>query len=146
MRRVLERIVRLLSQDEPKPVSAGTTMPPEVNPASGPPSGPPALPSGEGVGATAASGAAGRRDLVIEALRLQVAERSGGRLRAEQVKSDAPLFDRGYLDSFSYVEFLAFIERSYHVRIADSELAGHLITIADMADHILKQEPSRQVM
>jgi acyl carrier protein len=146
MRRVLERVVRLWSQDETKPVTAVATMQPDADPASGPPSAPPALSPGEVVGDPVASGAAERRDGVIEALCRQVADRSGGRLRAEQVKSDAPLFDRGYLDSFSYVEFLAFIERSYHVRIADSELAGHLITIADVADHILKKEPSHQVM
>ena len=53
---------------------------------------------------------------------------------------DGQLFDRGYLDSFSYVEFLAFIEETYRVRIDDSQLAGHLSTIAAMADHILREQ------
>jgi acyl carrier protein len=78
---------------------------------------------------------------VIQALRHQVAEGSKGRLNAHEVREDAPLFDRGYLDSFSYVEFLTFIEVAYRVRIEDSQLAGHLTTIAAMADHILQQRP-----
>ena len=53
------------------------------------------------------------------------------------MQEDAPLFDRGYLDSFSYVEFLAFVEERYRVRIEDTQLAGHLGTIAAMADHIV---------
>lgn len=77
---------------------------------------------------------------VIEALRRHIAEASGGRLRIDEVDADAQLFDRGYLDSFSYVEFLAFIEHSYRVRIDDSQLAGHLSTIAAMAEHILQAE------
>ena len=52
------------------------------------------------------------------------------------------LFDRGYLDSFSYVAFLAFIEERYRVRIDDSQLAGHLTTIAAMADHIVREQPA----
>ena len=78
----------------------------------------------------------------IRALRDHVAEGSRGRLSAEDVHEDGPLFDRGYLDSFSYVEFLAFIEETYRVRIEDSQLAGHLTTIAAMADHILREKPS----
>ena len=85
------------------------------------------------------------RASVIQALRRQVALGSGGRLRAQEIDEDAQLFDRGYLDSFSYVEFLAFIEHTYRVRIDDSQLAGHLSTIAAMAEHILQEQtPSAQ--
>jgi acyl carrier protein len=89
-----------------------------------------------------ASGAGDARASVIEALRQHVAEGSRGRLSAHEVREDGQLFDRGYLDSFSYVEFLAFIEDRYRVRIEDSQLAGHLNTIAAMADHILQEKPS----
>lgn len=78
--------------------------------------------------------------MVIQALRHHVAEGSGGRLRAQEIHEDGQLFDRGYLDSFSYVEFLAFIEHAYRVRIDDSQLAGHLNTIAAMAEHILREQ------
>ena len=84
-----------------------------------------------------------RRESVIQALRQQVAERSGGRLVADAVNPEGQMFDRGYLDSFSYVEFLAFIEHAYQVRIDDTQLAGHLSTIAAMADHILREEAGK---
>jgi acyl carrier protein len=77
---------------------------------------------------------------VIEALRNHVAEGSGGRLRAQDIREGAELLNTGYLDSFSYVEFLAFIEQTYGVRIDDSQLAGHLNTIAAMAEHILQEQ------
>ncbi len=87
-----------------------------------------------------ATAPADRRASVIRALRDHLAAGSSGRLRAEDVHEDGPLFDRGYLDSFSYVEFLAFIEEAYRVRIEDSQLAGHLTTIGAMADHILREQ------
>jgi acyl carrier protein len=87
-----------------------------------------------------ASGRAESLATVIQALRHCVAEASLGRLRAEEVHEHGQLFDRGYLDSFSYVEFLAFIEQTYRVRIDDSQLAGHLTTIAAMAEHILREQ------
>ena len=127
MRRLLDRVVGRLSPggSEPEPAALPTPGP------------------GEG-GASSASVdgtvPAESRASVIEALRRHLAEASGGRLRVDEVDADAQLFDRGYLDSFSYVEFLAFIERSYHVRIDDSQLAGHLSTIAAMAEHILQAE------
>jgi acyl carrier protein len=68
---------------------------------------------------------------------------SGGRLGLLDIHEDASLFDRGYLDSFSYVEFLAFIERTHGVRIDDSQLAGHLGTIAAMAEHIVREQAAR---
>lgn len=89
-----------------------------------------------------ALGDVGWRTRLINALRQQVAQGSGGRLTAQEIREDAELFDRGYLDSFSYVEFLAFIEQTYGVRIDDSQLAGRLNTIAAMAEHILQQQTS----
>jgi acyl carrier protein len=88
------------------------------------------------------AGPADSRASVIQALRSHVAEGSRGRLTALEIQEDAQLFDRGYLDSFSYVEFLAFIEHTYRVRIDDSQLAGHLNTIGAMADHILRERTS----
>ena len=80
-----------------------------------------------------------RANLIL-GLRDHVAAGSRGRLRAEDVHGDGLLFDRGYLDSFSYVELLAAIEETYGVRIEDSELAGHLTTIEAIADHILRKQ------
>lgn len=77
---------------------------------------------------------------LIRTLQQHIAQGSGGRLRPLDVREDAQLFDRGYLDSFSYVEFLAFIEETYSVRIDDSELAGSLNTIGAMATHILREQ------
>ena len=115
-----DRVLRLLAPVEAEPSAVVSTAPPD-----------PGLP-------------ADRRQIVIQALRLQVAERSGGRWNADEVNPEAQMFDRGYLDSFSYVEFLAFIEAAYQVRIDDSQLAGHLSTIAAMADHVLREEAARQ--
>jgi acyl carrier protein len=82
------------------------------------------------------------RTSVIQVLRRQVALGSGGRLRAQEIDEGAQLFDRGYLDSFSYVEFLALIEHTYRVRIEDSHLAGHLSTLEAMAEHIVNAQAS----
>ena len=90
----------------------------------------------------AASDAADPRASVVRALQDHVAEGSRGRLSATDVHPHGPLFDRGYLDSFSYVAFLAFIEEKYGVRIDDSQLAGHLTTIAAMAEHIVREQPA----
>ena len=75
-------------------------------------------------------------------VRRHVAEGSRGRLTAQEIREDGELFDRGYLDSLSYVEFLVFIEHTYRVRIDDSQLAGHLSTIAAMAEYILQEQTS----
>jgi acyl carrier protein len=130
MRRLLERVVGRLSGNEPVPDPAGHPIRP---------------PASEGPASSAAAAPAGAADAhasVIQALRRHLAELSPGRLRAEEIQEHAPLFDRGYLDSFSYVEFLAFIEQTYGVRIEDSQLAGHLTTIAAMAEHILREQTS----
>ena len=116
---LLKRVARLLSPDEAKSTAALSPTPANPSPS------------------------ADRREGVIRALRQQVAERSGGRLSADAVDPEGQMFDRGYLDSFSYVEFLAFIEHTYQVRIDDSQLAGHLSTIAAMADHILREESGK---
>jgi acyl carrier protein len=128
MRRLLERVVGRLSGDEPKSDPVGH---PEHLATESPAS----------IAEAAPAGAADSRARVIQALRNHVAQGSGGRLRAAEIHEQGQLFDRGYLDSFSYVEFLAFIEHEYGVRIDDSQLAGHLTTIAAMADHILQQRP-----
>jgi acyl carrier protein len=130
MRRLLERVVGRLSGNGPAPDPAGNALRP---------------PTSDGAASSAAAAAAGAVDAhagVIQALRQHLAEVSLGRLRAEEIQEHGPLFDRGYLDSFSYVEFLAFIEQRYGVRIEDSQLAGHLTTIAAMAEHILREQTS----
>lgn len=126
MRRLLERVVGRLSGNGPAPDPAGSPLRP---------------PTSDGA-ASSAAGAVDAQAGVIQALRQHLAEVSLGRLRAEEIQEHGPLFDRGYLDSFSYVEFLAFIEQRYGVRIEDSQLAGHLTTIAAMADHILREQTS----
>jgi acyl carrier protein len=98
-----------------------------------------AAPPAEPPPAPAAAGAQGEA-AVIEALRQQVASVSRGRHRAPDVDPRAPLFDRGYLDSFSYVQFLAYVEQAYGVRIDDAQLAGQLTTIAAMAGHIVRAQ------
>ena len=123
MKRLRERFARLWAPGESEPSAAASAAP--TAPADSDP-------------------AADRRQGVIQALRQQVALKSGGRLTVDEVDPDAQMFDRGYLDSFSYVEFLAFIEHAYQVRIDDSELAGHLRTIAAMADHVLRPEGARR--
>jgi len=127
MRRLLERVVGLLSGDGPNLDPVGQPMP---RPA----------PEGAASSAAAPAGAADPRASVIQALRHHIAEASQGRLRAEEIQEHGPLFDKGYLDSFSYVEFLAFIEQMYRVRIEDSQLAGKLTTIATIAEHILQEQ------
>jgi acyl carrier protein len=130
MRRLLERVVGRLSGERPGPEPVGQPVPP------------PASESPVSSAAAAPAGATDPRASVIHALRRHIAETSLGRLRAEEIQEHGPLFDRGYLDSFSYVEFLAFIEQRYGVRIEDSQLAGHLTTIAAMAEHILREQTS----
>lgn len=129
MKRLLERVLGRSSADEDKPdaLAQPTTAASESRA------------SNEPVGA---SGLADSRASVIQALRRHVAEGSRGRLTAQEIREDGALFDRGYLDSLSYVEFLVFIEHTYRVRIDDSQLAGHLSTIAAMADHILQEQTS----
>jgi acyl carrier protein len=46
--------------------------------------------------------------------------------------------DHGYLDSFSYVSFLVFIEETYGVRIPDHQLTGKLKTVSAVADFVLR--------
>ena len=129
MKPLMERLLGRPSRDERR---ADPAPPPAT-------AEPDAAASGD---AGAAPAAAHSRASVIQALRYRVAEGSRGRLRAHEIHEDAQLFDRGYLDSFSYVEFLVFIEERYRVRIDDSQLAGHLSTLATMADHILREQPS----
>jgi acyl carrier protein len=119
--KLLERVARLLAphENEAKVSAADTTVASE-----------PGAPTE-------------RRESLILALRQHLALKSAGRLSLEGIDPEAQMFDRGYLDSFSYVEFLAFIEETYRVRIDDSQLAGHLSTIAAMANHILESESGR---
>jgi len=119
--KLLERVARLLAPHEDE--AKVTAVDPAVAPDPGAPTD--------------------RRQGLVLALRQHLAVKSAGRLSLEGIDPDAQLFDRGYLDSFSYVEFLAFIEETYGVRIDDAQLAGHLSTIAAMADHILENEPGR---
>ncbi len=127
MKPLLERVLGRLSRNERKP---DPLVPPMTAARESPASN----------DAVEASVPADSRASVIQALRRHVAEGSHGRFSVEEIHEDGQLFDRGYLDSFSYVEFLVFIEHAYRVRIHDSELAGHLNTIAAMAEHILQEQ------
>ena len=129
MKRLFERVLGRSSADEdgPDALVQPTTVARE-SPASNEPVG--------------SSGPADSRASVIQALQEHVARSSRGRLSAQEVREDAEMFDRGYLDSLSYVEFLVFIEHTYRVRIDDTQLAGHLSTIGAMAEHILQEQTS----
>ena len=130
MKRLLERLVGRPSPDERKPAEVAAPAPDARQE-------PPSKDAG------AADSAVDFRESVIQGLRGRLAEMSGGRLRVVEIQEDAPLFDRGYLDSFSYVELLAFIEHTHGVRIDDSQLAGHLGSIAAIADHIVREQTAR---
>lgn len=82
------------------------------------------------------AGVACRAESVLDALREKVAGLSRGRLRPHELDADAHLFDRGYLDSLSYVEFLLHVETAWGVRVPDAQLIGRLNTLRAMADHV----------
>lgn len=72
----------------------------------------------------------------LPTLRAWVAELSRGRLRADALDPHARLCDRGYLDSVTYVQFLARVEAAWGVRVPEHRLTGSLGTLAALATHI----------
>jgi acyl carrier protein len=74
-------------------------------------------------------------DLVHE-LRRHIVEFSDGKLRAEDVDAGCHLFDYGYIDSLSAVNFLALVEQDYGVRIEDAELLDQYSTLHAIAVRI----------
>lgn len=72
----------------------------------------------------------------LPTLRAWVAELSGGRLRAEALDPNARMCDRGYLDSVTYVQFLARVEATFGVVIPEHRLTGSLGTLAAVAAHL----------
>jgi acyl carrier protein len=75
-------------------------------------------------------------DPVLESLRRRIAALSRGRLHPREVDADAHLFDRGYLDSLSYVEFLLHVEADWAVKVPDAQLIGRFNTLRALAAHI----------
>ena len=90
-----------------------------------------------------ASPEAGSREAVVRALATHIASLSENRLSAEAVDPDKKMCDHGYLDSFTYVSFLVFIEETYGVRIPDHQLTGKLHTVSAVADFILQSAKNR---
>lgn len=65
-----------------------------------------------------------------------VAELSRGRMAAQRLDPGARVLDRGYLDSVTYVQFLARVEASFGVRIPEHRLGGGLATLGAIAAHV----------
>jgi acyl carrier protein len=76
--------------------------------------------------------AAGIRDDLTR----HVVETSDGKLRAEAVEADAPLFDHGYVDSLTAVSLLEMIRFRYGVEVSEIDLVGRLNTLGALARHI----------
>lgn len=72
----------------------------------------------------------------LPTLRNWVEELSRGRLRADTLDPRARMWDRGYLDSVTYVQFLARVEAEWGVRIPEHRLTGSLGTLSAVAAHV----------
>lgn len=79
---------------------------------------------------------------IQSALAGRVAALSRGRVRADGVLPDAHLLDRGWLDSVSVVELLAFVEAQWGVVIPETRLAGRLGTLRALSAHVLAHRRS----
>jgi acyl carrier protein len=73
---------------------------------------------------------------LVHELRRHIVEFSDGKLRAEDVDARCHLFDYGYIDSLSAVNFLALVEQDYGVRIEDAELLDQFSTLHAIAVRI----------
>ena len=73
---------------------------------------------------------------LVHELRQRIVEFSDGRLRVEEIDARCHLFDYGYVDSLSAVQFLALLEEDYGVRIEDAELLDQLSTLDAIAVRI----------
>jgi methoxymalonate biosynthesis acyl carrier protein len=54
---------------------------------------------------------------------------------------DVHLFDYGYIDSFGAVDLIAFVEKTFQVKIKESDLIAYpLNTIRDIATFVTKRQ------
>jgi acyl carrier protein len=88
------------------------------------------------------SGPAAPVQQVARELRVYLASKSRTRLSPDQVSGQANMWDVGYVDSLSYVEFLAFIEKQYNVTIPDVQLTARLSTVDAVARFICSEAKS----
>jgi acyl carrier protein len=73
---------------------------------------------------------------IVAGLAQQLAELSEGKLAASKIDAKGHLFDYGYVDSLSAVQFLAHIEDKYSVQIEDMDLIEKYTTLDAIARHI----------
>lgn len=78
---------------------------------------------------------------VLPALRRKVAELSQGRFSDGALDVDARIWDRGYLDSITHVQLLAWVEATWGVRVPAHRLGGSLATLAALAAHVEANGP-----
>jgi acyl carrier protein len=79
-------------------------------------------------------------DEIVAGLTQQLAELSDGKLAASTIDAKGHLFDFGYVDSLSAVQFLAHIEEKYGVAIEDMELVEKYTTIDAIARHVAESQ------
>jgi acyl carrier protein len=85
--------------------------------------------------ASAAAADPGTADLRAELLRLLL-EVSEGKLDGVAIDPAANIFDHGYVDSLSAVEFIARIEERWGVAIEDMELIERYTSLDAVAAHV----------
>jgi acyl carrier protein len=73
---------------------------------------------------------------IVDDLRGYIESKGRGRWSADEVDADINLWDAGYVDSLSYVEFLVYIEAQYGVSIPDVELTDRLSTLEALATFV----------
>lgn len=73
---------------------------------------------------------------IVDDLRRYIESKGRGRWAADEVDADINLWDAGYVDSLSYVEFLVYIEAQYGVSIPDVELTDRLSTLEALATFV----------
>ena len=75
-------------------------------------------------------------DAIVESLRRQIGVQSRGRLTPEDVDPDVHVYEYGYLDSLSYVEFLLHVETTWGVRVGDVQFVSRFNTVRALAAHL----------
>ena len=77
-------------------------------------------------------------EAIIFDLQRVIAERSGGRLRAEQINATQNLFERGFIDSLRSAELLDHILQRYGLVVPESGLLGKDGTLEGLARLIMR--------
>jgi methoxymalonate biosynthesis acyl carrier protein len=58
----------------------------------------------------------------------------------DELTRDVHVFDYGYIDSFSVVELIAFVESSFGIKVTDDDLASRpLNTINEMSEYVIEK-------